>query len=126
MESFTNDGFSDRLRSERKRLGLNQADFATLGGVATPSQVRYETGTNSPKLDYLARLAANGVDVLYVLTAERNAAAPLTNEANQLLSAFHALPTNMKRAAVAILETLREESKTDRTLHQSASEYRPG
>lgn len=122
--SFTNDGFSDRLRSERKRLGLNQADFASLGGVATPSQVRYETGSNSPKLDYLARLAVNGVDVLYVLTAERNAAAAVDPNASELLTLFHALPHNMKRVAVALLQALRDESETDRTLHQPKTNYR--
>lgn len=91
-----------------------------------PSQTRYEAGTQLPKADYLIGLGENGVDVRYVLTGNRSSDVPLPDEANQLLSAFHALPANMKRAAVAILETLREESKTDRTLQQSASEYRPG
>ncbi|PZO87420.1 MAG: hypothetical protein DI623_14805 [Sphingomonas sanxanigenens] len=66
------------------------------------------------------------MDVRYVLTGQRSAESGAGDEASKLLNAFHALTPSMKRAAVAILETLREESKTDRTLHQSASEYRPG
>lgn len=107
-------------------MNLNQTEFAALGGVTLGSQTRYETGDQVPKTDYIHGIAMHGVDVLYVLTGQRSAESGVGDDASKLLSAFHALPANMKRAAVAILETLREESKTDRTLHQSASEYRPG
>ena len=38
------DDFSARLRQERRRMKLNQADFATLGGVQKQAQFQYEKG----------------------------------------------------------------------------------
>jgi len=62
---------SDRLRKERERFGLNQADFGALGGVKKLAQFNYEKGERQPDSAYLAALAAHGVDVLYVLTGQR-------------------------------------------------------
>lgn len=49
---------------------MSQASFGAIGGVGKGSQILYEKG-NSPSADYLTELAAAGVDVLYVLTGER-------------------------------------------------------
>lgn len=61
----------DRLREERERLGLNQADFGALSDVAKTSQFNYESGKRMPDAAYLAAIAANGADVLYILTGQR-------------------------------------------------------
>lgn len=60
-----------RLREERARLGLNQADFAALGGVSLNTQNRYETGAGAPDLAYLLSLSENGVDLVYVVAGQR-------------------------------------------------------
>lgn len=57
-----------RLRQERERLGLSQKIFGEIGGVEANAQGKYENGDRAPKADYLSRVAARGVDVLYVLT----------------------------------------------------------
>lgn len=56
-----------RIAEERKRLGLNQADFAKLAEVSFSSQRRYEDGRSAPDTAYLASLGRMGVDVNYVL-----------------------------------------------------------
>lgn len=61
----------NRLRQERKRLGLSQREMGLLGGVAANAQGKYESGERAPKADYLAALSRSGVDVLYVLTNRR-------------------------------------------------------
>lgn len=63
--------FSSRLREERKRLGLSQEDLATMGGVKLNAQSNYENGKRAPDADYLARVAAHGVDVGFLFTGER-------------------------------------------------------
>lgn len=68
-------GRGDRLHRERRRLGLTQAEMASLGGVSKPTQLAYETGQTSPHADYLAGVAAGGVDVLWVVTGNRDLAA---------------------------------------------------
>ena len=61
-------GIGLRLRQERERLGLSQKSFGEIGGVEANAQGKYENGDRAPKADYLSRVAARGVDVLYVLT----------------------------------------------------------
>lgn len=68
--------FSDRLREERKRLGMNQTELAAAAGVQKQAQVNYEAGKRSPNADYLAALAAVGADVLYILTGQRSQPVP--------------------------------------------------
>ncbi|EBP0011253.1 XRE family transcriptional regulator [Salmonella enterica] len=60
-----------RLREERKKTGLNQADFAALVGSVRGSQASYEQDKKIPGGAYLAALEGIGVDVLYVLTGKR-------------------------------------------------------
>lgn len=62
------EGAAERLRDERKRLGMSQSDFAASAGVSRGSQVAYETGTTFPDVAYLARIERNGVDVGFVLS----------------------------------------------------------
>lgn len=63
--------FFERLREERKRLGLNQTDFAAFAGVTTETQSNYERGSRKPDSEYLEAIAARGVDVGYLLTGAR-------------------------------------------------------
>jgi len=65
------DEFSQRLREERKRLGLSQEAFASLGGVSKNTQSNYETGANLPDVGYLNTIRGFGVDSGYVLTGIR-------------------------------------------------------
>lgn len=64
------DTFGERLRAERERLGLSQVAFGELGGVQKVAQINYEKDKRKPDAEYLAAIAAAGVDVLYVLTGQ--------------------------------------------------------
>lgn len=61
----------NRLRDERKRLSLNQEDFASAGGVTRRAQTTYESGKRVPDARFLSAVAGLGVDVQYVLTGVR-------------------------------------------------------
>lgn len=63
--------FFERLREERQRMGLNQADFGGIGGVKKGAQLKYESGERMPDALYLSAIADAGVDVNYVLTGQR-------------------------------------------------------
>jgi transcriptional regulator with XRE-family HTH domain len=86
----------DRLRAERKRLGLGQAELGQLGDVKIQAQGLYESGERYPRADYLALIAQAGVDVQYVITgvasastySERNAH---SHDEQRLLLAFRKL-----------------------------------
>ena len=64
-----------RLRQERERLGLNQQELALVGGVTRKTQYSYEAGVRQPDTAYLARVAARGVDIAWVVKGEVRGAA---------------------------------------------------
>jgi transcriptional regulator with XRE-family HTH domain len=94
-----------RLRSCRKKMGVKQAEFAALGGVVLNSQSRYETGATEPNATYLARLASNGVDVLWILTGTR-AGDRLSRDQAELLDAYEELQPQDRAALRQIASSL--------------------
>lgn len=96
---------SDRLREERKRLGLNQVELGAVGGVKKLAQINYESGERQPDAGYLAAIAAAGADVRYILTGERVGPPPvvLTGEEQLLLNYYRDAPAAMRKAAMAVL-----------------------
>ena len=119
-------GFGTRLAEERKRLGLKQAEFASLVGTDVPKQSLYETDRRELRADYLARLAAAQVDVVYVLTGQRTEGEWLGRGASELLSAYLALPRELQEILLRFVAGLRDHvaGSGSRTLHSRTSEYR--
>jgi transcriptional regulator with XRE-family HTH domain len=95
--------FFDRLKEERKRLGLNQDEFAALGGVKKGAQFNYENGSRTPDSDYLAAVAAAGVDVLYLLTGE-HALSALPADEHELLTGYRKLDVRAKARVLGVVE----------------------
>ncbi len=61
-----------RLKEERLRLKLSQEAFGALGGVAKIAQFNYEKDKRRPDAEYLEKLFRHGVDIVYVLTGNRD------------------------------------------------------
>lgn len=80
--------FSSRLKEERKRLGLSQAELGAAGGVSKDAQLNYESGERSPNAAYLEAIAAAGVDVLYVLTGRRSSLESMPDDLLTLVRAY--------------------------------------
>ncbi|WP_304351038.1 helix-turn-helix domain-containing protein [Comamonas testosteroni] len=97
-------GIGARLREERERLGLNQEGFGQLGGVRKQAQLLYEKDERRPDSDYLAAVAAAGVDVLFVLTGRRQSDLPAGDASEQLLL------ENFRRCSLAARENLLQSS----------------
>ena len=86
-------------------MGKNQAEFGALGGVVTNSQSRYESGQTEPSASYLANLANQGVDVVWILTGQRGSDR-LTPEQSLLLDATDALTPEVRHAVVRLACTI--------------------
>ena len=69
---------NERLKEERLRLGLIQPAFAEVVGAAKRTVIDWEKGVSSPNAMQLAALASVGVDVLYILTGQRQAQTGVT------------------------------------------------
>ena len=98
--------FGARLAEERRRLGYKQAHFAALVGSDAPKQSLYENGHRALRAGYLERVAAAGVDVLYVLTGERREGAWMGENGSAMLSAWLALPPELRPAVVRLIDDL--------------------
>jgi transcriptional regulator with XRE-family HTH domain len=94
--------FHTRLKEERKRLRLTQAELAGIGGTTKGSQGKYENGENTANSGYLSRIAAAGVDVQYILTGVRSDVALLPDE-KYLLGLYREAPPGIRKAAIAAL-----------------------
>lgn len=81
---------SDRLRELREAKHLSQEGFGALAGVSKNTQNNYETGKRQPTFAYLEALAAAGVDVVYLLTGDRDLQL-LTDRQRRILRLFDAL-----------------------------------
>ncbi|MFK8331458.1 helix-turn-helix domain-containing protein [Pseudomonas sp. BJa5] len=101
-------GIGSRLREERERLGLTQRVFGDIGGVEPNAQGKYESGERTPKADYLAAVAARGVDALYVLSGERTPLpqGSLSPEEDRLLGCFRTLSAHDQAAIQQLLGSL--------------------
>lgn len=95
----------ERLKEERERLGLNQTDFAALAQATRKALFNWETGTAAPNAIALAEWAAVGLDVLYVVTGERDFVPPpsLTAEEQTMLDYFRDASKEVRRAALGAL-----------------------
>jgi len=117
--------FGARLAEERRRLGLNQAEFAELVGTDVPRQSLYENDRRELRADYLARLADAHVDIVYVLTGRRGESW-LGPGASALLTCYVSLPPDLQQALEGLARSLRGQSRHpgSTTLHARRSEYR--
>lgn len=118
--NLLSNGFGERIKEERQRLKLNQADFAELARVSRASQAHYEREHRVPDLNYLAALFKK-VDVPYIISGERGS----THGAKEIdpsviepiLVAINTWATENKKS---ITETLRAELLA-LFLHQASS-----
>lgn len=102
------EALGERLKEERLRLGLNQAELAAVGGVAKTSQFNYEKGERSPDAAYLAAVAVAGVDVLYVVTGTRTpaAASSLSDVENILVQRYRTMPPENRATVDRVAEAM--------------------
>lgn len=108
----------ERLREERVRLSLSQELMGESAGVRKQAQLKYEKGERHPDAAYLERLAAIGVDVLYVLTgrraqagngyatAEPGPAGTLSLAELGLIKGWRQLDAKGRQAVLAMMEAL--------------------
>jgi len=76
-------GFGERLREERKRLGLSQHQLAEIAGCQRLAQLQYENDSSSPTVRYLNTIAAAGVDLAYLMLGIHFGNASMSNEQSQ-------------------------------------------
>ncbi len=73
LETLWNpESIGERIKSERRRLGLSQDKFAEAGGIRRTTLYQYEHGDRRPSLDFLMKSTSVGLDLAYIIFGERN------------------------------------------------------
>lgn len=118
---------TERLKAERKRLGLNQAGAAEQCGVSREIWGRYERGLAVPGGEVLFSFANAGADVQYILTGVRSSVASV--EERLVLERFRSSPQNLKDAVLRVLlggasgeETKQEFKEVGQYIHGSVNQ----
>jgi len=99
-----NEELASRLKKERERLGLSQAEFAKRLGIHRNTLVRYENGTREPDSGFIVRAGDAGVDVGYMLSGRKSDAVSMHR-----LGTIRVLPMIADRAGLngsALLDLL--------------------
>ncbi|WP_165009681.1 helix-turn-helix domain-containing protein [Neisseria yangbaofengii] len=80
-----NSSFSgNRLKEERKKLGLTQAQAAEKCGVSGRMWGDYERGISQPKTELFFRFEKAGIDVQYVMHGRHDSSAQMPSEKAEL------------------------------------------
>lgn len=112
--------FGDRLKAERKRLGLSQEQFAIHGGVKRDAQINYENGSRKPDSGYLEAISALGVDVLYVITGRQDATT-MSGDELDLVRRYREASDAVKAAALGALIGGAAPAKVQQNFHSGVN-----
>lgn len=103
------DAFGDRLREERLRIGMTQAELAEAAGVKRNAQMNYESGARAPDKTYMANVMKAGIDMIYVLSGIRSngdVQEALTRREVQLLDVFRELDEDNQEQVIVIMDAM--------------------
>lgn len=99
---------SERIKDERKRVGLNQTEFGDIGKVSRRTQIAYESGEQTPNLLYLEHLEKAGVDVGYIVTGRRmteSSVQEISHEEMELVKAWRTAGVEARFVALKVLKS---------------------
>ncbi|QXW17272.1 helix-turn-helix domain-containing protein [Comamonas aquatica] len=105
------DLFGDRIKSERLRLNIQQLAFAEACEVSRGALLKWEKNEATPNAQALALMSRLGVDVLYVVTGQRQgeSESTLAPEEKALLSAWRNSSDKGRALLGAAAEVLKPE-----------------
>lgn len=123
------DSVGERLKIERKRLGLTQAAFGKKIGVGRIAVLRNELGDRCPDANYLLACQKIGVNVMYVLngrTVARLDFARMEYSIKALLEMLRDLDSNvdvktLTAAVIQFYESSSDSNFEQKQLHRNIS-----
>ncbi|HFB4996802.1 TPA: helix-turn-helix domain-containing protein [Neisseria gonorrhoeae] len=94
--------FGKRLKEERIKLGLNQAEAAEKCGFSREMRGKWERGENRPSSEKLFSFSKIGIDIDYVMHGRRGETAAMPSESlsaeeKELLALFRQLGSGSRK-----------------------------
>lgn len=105
-----------RLIAERKRLRLNQAEFAAQCGITRTCQSNYETGHREPTTGYLYKAQAIGVDLHYLWGGIRSSEIQANDDAlmeQELILWFRGLSDSAREGFLTLIQETQQAAPCD-------------
>lgn len=94
--------FAERLKEERKRLKLSQADAAASVGISREMWGKYERGSK-PGADILSSMERCGFNVAYILAGNNTLSLQVTTQEVEVLYKFRLASDAIQSAIFALL-----------------------
>tara|TARA_B100001105_G_scaffold252807_1_gene245118 strand:+ start:10745 stop:11134 length:390 start_codon:yes stop_codon:yes gene_type:complete len=86
------------------RLDLTHEELASATGVSRATQFAYENGSRAPDVLYLAKARDAGVDVLFVISGQRERGTPgVTSEERVLIDRYNTLAPPLRKTVDDVL-----------------------
>lgn len=105
----------ERIKEERKRLGLTQEEAAEKCGIRRQQWIRYEKGTSEFDGEALRNFGEAGASISYILTGERSNVTPVghivspnndkVDDESELVNLFRSMNASQQRL---LIETARQ------------------
>lgn len=124
-----------RLKEEREKIGLSQAELSKVTGASTRTHIAWEKGEQTPNAVYLAAMNTQSINVNYVVTGQKSLSnQDLENELEQLSLAWEALvqalqqaektltPSQMRQAAEALYKAVKAGDGEAKSLSKLVAE----
>lgn len=108
--------FISRANDIMQQKGIKQADLSELTGIPTATISRYMTGVHSPKVEYVAKLAAAmqvSMDYLLGLSSQSVLETPPSPDERALIDAYRRADPHTKKMAMMQLELFMTDSEKD-------------
>ncbi len=106
MKKQSNECIGERIKDERIRLGLTQAEFSARAGVTPNTQGLYEKASRKPDSQYLQAVAEAGADVQYIITGEYTQTPGLNPRVSALLDDLAVLDDADRRCLEQLAHSL--------------------
>lgn len=107
--------FGQRLKEERKRVGLTQPKLGEIVSLTKRTVIDWEKDKSSPTAIQLAAMAKHGFDVSYLITGIRTQPIELPSDEAFLLDSFRSLNAEQKKMTLQFLlggiENIKERVK---------------
>lgn len=95
--------FGQRLKEERKRVGITQPQLAEFVGAAKRTVIDWEKDKSSPTAVQLMAMIDKGLDTNYLLTGQRSQSEKMATDEAFLLDSFRKLSEQKKKMALQFL-----------------------
>lgn len=114
----------ERVKSERKRLGLTQRQLCDIANISPPTMSLIEAGSRSPTVKFLNAFCAHGADLDYLVNGVPKRENSDRRQANELLANYQEQLDQLLTEQDLIEQSIGTALSTLKTLQRRVKDYK--